>query len=329
MKDRLLWLDDAPQGRSATMSYVAAELGLHLELKTLNKDYKCWEAIVDGARDRNVMLIIVDQCLTSKSRGFSSAFEWGSSLCGALKIQYPSIPIVGTSAAGGDIDEDERDVFTDFINLNDLRDQIPRLRALMEGFKLLRGRRNDMSREAFLKLLKAPKDISVLDKIIPQEFVSGDVLKMGTRLYKWFRDVLFRFQGVLVDVDMIAATTGVEVEVFRKKVAPKLATCLYDGIFAQLGASRYWRDKVFTVLADMVHDDGTQRISHYVDYLPGCKKAKSICPICNGYYTEIIANEEVGTSNVRRYATHRKCAEEAKIAVPSLFDPIYVLLGGN
>ena len=325
----LLWFDDAPNGREAVVASLSKDLGLNLVEMTVKDKYDDWPSLVEKCNEKSVGLLLVDQCLAdNKIEPQGGAFKWGSSLVGALRVKYPCVPVIGISAAGKDIPLESRECFTDFICLEDLTQSKLRIRSIMEGFEKFRKNKKQVTYDLFRDMLAAPEDVILLDKVIPCQFFSEPINLNSSIVFKWFRDEFLHFQGVLVDESTIAAMIGVKIGSFVKNVAPLLKKHLYKGIFAGICERRYWKDNVFTELADIVKDDGSFQLSHYVDHMPKCKKSKAICPICKKPYTDVLAYEEIGTANLMRYAAHLKCSEEANVAHPAFYDPIYVLAGG-
>lgn len=328
-KNILLWVDDKPSERKSRIGRLCKVLGLIPQDICLNtQEGGSWFETLRNFEDESVALVIVDQYLSNKST--IEPFSAGSSLCSVLREKFIDVPIVGISAAArADIPESLLDEYTAFYELEWLLDASEELKAMLKGFESIREMGKKQKRCSMLKLLNAPPICSdYLNKIIPLEFMSPDLTRKSISFYKWCRDVLFCFQGVLLDSAAIAASIGLEESSFLKEVSGELECCEYAGIFARKDRKFYWRDVAYQRLALLANDTGDIKLSHYGEILCGGTKCLATCPICHKKYTEVLAHEENRLTGSRRRAAHYRCVVEANLPRPALFDPVYILKGG-
>lgn len=324
----LLWFDDKVDERKALVSDVAEKLGLDLIVARSKSDasISSWtEAVLQHSTD-DVALILMDHSLADSG---SDPFSTGSSLCMALRSVLQGVPIVGLSAsAKEDIRGEECEEYTEFIQLGNIENSDASLKVIVEGFEMLRSLPKEEVSRQIKVILNPPEGDDIYQKIVPLGIMSKAPIDVSHALYKWVRDVLFRFQGPLVDSEMIAASIGSQKSFFDEKVAPLVADGVYAGVFAGLKGPRYWRDVTFACLADVVDDDGSLALSHYIDKLDESHANREVCFVCKKPYTEVIANEEQSLDCAKRRALHFRCAEPANLPHPNYFDPVYVVQGG-
>lgn len=328
----LLWFDDKVKEREATVRELAANLGLSVVVARPDDSQDSWPEIVTRVVGDDVALILVDHCLADTRDPRRGPFDVGSALCMAIRERWRCVPVIGISAASKeDIPSEDREEYTDFISLGDIQGKaiLGKIRAMVGGFSLLRTEGMSLAGGRLEALLKCPAtDGALLRRIVPCAIMEGRMADNGHSLYKWFRDVLFKYQGILVDGRMVAASIGVTYQFFCDNVAKMLEDCEYRGLFAGLGGPRYWRAATFARLADIVKDEGQIPVSHYVDRLKKSDADMAVCYCCGKHYTELIASEEQSDSCRKYYPVHFRCVEPANLPCPNYFDPIYVPLGG-
>ena len=330
--DNLLLFDDKAGERNGIAEAVATKCGLALQVAEYTASDSTWPDVVMQNETKNVALIFVDHCLKDATNTERRLFDNGSSLCMAIRKKWSCVPVVGISAAAyEDVGADDRREYTDFIPLSKIGDDetIAKLKSMIDGFYLLKSFGSEIVCGHLKRLFNNSKaDIELLQRIVPNEIMEGKCVDAGHLLYKWFCDVLFNYQGILVDGEMIAASIGIKFQSFLDNIAEKLESCKYSGIFAGLMGARYWRDDVFAKLAEIVEDDGEMLMSHYVDKLKKSDDDIERCFCCDKPYTELIANEEESATCTNRHAVHFKCVAPANLPSYSYFDPIYVPLEG-
>ena len=324
----LLWFDDKVDERNALVSDVAEKLGLDLIVARSKSDasISSWtEAVLQHSTD-DVALILMDHSLADSG---NNPFSTGASLCMALRSVLKGVPIVGLSASSReDIRAEECEEYTEFIQLGNIKDCIASLKVIVEGFSMLRSLPKEEVGRQVKAIFNTPNDDDIFQRIVPLEIMSRIPIEVSHALYRWFRDVLFKFQGPLVDGDMIAASIGAKKTFFDKDIAPLIKDETYTGVFAGLNGPRYWRDATFAHLADIVEDDGSIELSHYIDEFDKTHAYRELCFVCKKPHTEVIANEEQSVDCKKKHALHFRCAEPANLPHPNYFDPMYVVLGG-
>ena len=326
-----LWIDDAPDDRKAQISYISRKLELGQKILGPNVGASWFDQLMDE-QSSNIDIIFVDQNLSNKSN--IEAFSAGSSLCSVLKAKYSGVPIIGVSvAAKTSLSYSQVNEFTDFFELDQLRDKVKSVQAIVNGFRMLRQKVLVRKREEkrVLSLLDIPdEDKELMRKIIPSDFLLREPIQIAHDYYKWIRNTLMSYQGLLINEKELAASIGLSDEVFSAKIAKNLTACRYAGIFSEGSNVRYWKSLAIQELCRMSGGIETgEKLSRYGLSIVKDEKLLALCPVCGDKFTEVLAYDEDSINSIGRSAAHFRCVKEAHISRPAFFDPIYVLKGAS
>lgn len=330
--NKMLFLDDAPDSKRAIMAKLAEILGLKILICNPPEQSAGWVSQIDAQDGEQIDAIFIDHCLTAKGRGDVSVFRYGASLCGLLREKFSGVPIIGISAADErSIAISERDEYVEFFDMRDIIGCAGVIKSIIDGFRLLRKVKRGGKAKAppLIELMKAPSDLAnMVQMVMPIEIGQMDLSRRESVVYKWLKNYFFKYAGLVIDAETISARVGLCPTAFNAVLASKLKKFRYDGIFADIAVAHYWKSEAFAALSNIVKDDGTMPLAHYVDRLKVRRDQFASCPICGGKYTEVLAYDEMNLSLECRHPAHRKCVEEVNIAIPSMYDPVYVLQGG-
>lgn len=330
--NKMLFLDDAPDSKRAIMAKLADILGMKIHICNPPEQSAGWVSQIDAQGGEQIDAIFIDHCLTVNGRGNVGVFRYGASLCGLLREKFCGVPIIGISAADErSIAISERDEYVEFFDMRDIIKCAGVIKSIIDGFGLLRKVKRDGKAKGLplTRLMKVPSDlVDMVQMVMPIEIGQMDLSRREPVVYKWFKNYFFKYAGLVVDAETISARIGLCPTAFNTVLASKLKKFRYDGIFADVAVTHYWKSEVFAALSDIVKDDGTMLLARYVDRLKVKRDQFASCPICGEKYTEVLAYDELNLSQECRHPAHRKCVEEVNVAIPNMYDPVYVLRGG-
>ncbi len=210
----------------------------------------------------NPALVIIDYLLEQAQRDGSTPEFMGSTFASIFREKLPEKPVVllskrsllGTHLiqardVGGAYDEMFfKDDFSKGIDII-----ISGLINLIEGFKLLKGKRKRNRRAIFDVLKASPAEEEDLLRANPPEALQKNEPWRVPEIAKWLRKVILNYPGLLYNSLYAATLLGIDQKSFlSKQVQDVFKNCRYTGVFSKEDYPLWWKARVLRVASKLM-----------------------------------------------------------------------------
>lgn len=250
-------------------------------------------------------MVVLDHVL-DKTTSTNPIFSKGSTIAEAVKEKWPDCPVIGvTNADIEGIDLRTQRAYDDLFAFENFSQHTEQIKAIRSGFADTR-RLGDITIEKMVGLLLPPEDeIKRLLTALPTDLKkSPSDLSVISMFYSWVAK-LFDRPGFLYDELWAATFLGLKLEGFAK-VLGIVTDAEYVGVFGYKAATRWWSDKLMSLLYAASPPEGAEMSWTVGRRLNGIiPEDYSDCFVCGGPYPETVAFLDAA-SNDRRQA-HISC----------------------
>lgn len=296
--NKIIWIDDNPD-RAKTSVDIGAEF-IDVNRKAGNIEEILQIFFAEGEPS----LVILDHFLNDAS-STNQLFQRGSTIAEAIKEQWPNCPVVGiTNYDVAGINERTRHAYDELFAFEKFGDHVEFLKALGGDFDCVETATED-DPKSIVKLVKPPKEeIPRLVDSMPTP-LKGDQIGQGysSLYYEWVRKIKDK-PGFLYD-DLWAATfIGLNVDGFAK-VKGLFEGAMYDGIFSDGVAERWWQFSLREILYDKVRPNSGEYSWQVGRRLTNDEADYSVCHNCDGAFPETVAY--LDATSAERQPMHLNC----------------------
>lgn len=294
-KMRFVWVDDEPS-REEVAQNLGKALDVNIDFKGVNK-IKVEDKLNEVLQSTEPNLVILDHSL---DRAISDTYKTGSTAASVIREKWPKCPIISVTAIDAqEVDVRHREAYEEMFRDNRISENYNSILAIAEGFKQMRAN-EPRNIDELINYFKPPEDeIEKFKKILPKELKENfNDNSLLSETYRWGKNILFARPGFLYDRLWAATLLGLNIEGFRL-VEDKFESAKYNGIFSTDNKERWWKNKLYKVLNELVETFGSPWIIGR-ELVGDDERYFSKCYSSGEDYPEIVAAED-DTPNAKWY----------------------------
>jgi hypothetical protein len=304
-KRQIIWIDDDPnRERSADLLAESSSFPVKFE-GMKNKDMAVeLERILGGPQPS---LVVLDHVLDQTSTT-TALLRRGSTIAEALKEKWPACPVVGVTNRDrlNEIDVRTRQTYDDLFPLVNFGKYYEGIDTIARDFaKVAKSRVKTVAE--LVALFKPPQEETArLEAALPQDLKQSlPDRSVGSRLYRWFKQMLRGRPGFLYDILWSATFLGLNEDGFER-VQPLFKKAVYVGVFAVNNEPRWWKSKLADILYSKFESAEGELSWHVGRRLPKIQPQHfSKCYVCDDDYPDTVAF--LDTASEERRAMHSSC----------------------